>query len=67
MAQQNEDNLKDLRPEFWWNSRTGQVEEGKQSLSIERVGPFETREEAERATEIIAERAKKWVEEEDSF
>ena len=49
---------------FWYNTRTKQVEEGKQSLSIDRVGPFSTREEAERAPQIVAERARKWAEEE---
>lgn len=49
---------------YWFNTRTRTVEEGKQSLSIDRVGPFETREEAERAPEIIAERARQWAEEE---
>lgn len=49
--------------QFWFNKRTGKVEEGPQSLSIDRVGPFATREEAERADEIVAERARKWAEE----
>lgn len=49
---------------FWYNTRTKQVEEGKESLSMDRVGPFSTREEAERAPEILAERARRWAEEE---
>ena len=49
---------------FWFNSRTGQVEEGPQSLSVDRIGPFATREEAARANDIVAERARKWREEE---
>lgn len=48
---------------YWFNVKTGEVEVGKQSLSIDRLGPFETRAEAERATEILQERAKKWAEE----
>lgn len=52
------------RPDEWWyNDRTGQVEHGPQSLGTDRLGPFATREEAERATEIIAERARRWAEE----
>ena len=49
---------------WWYNDRTGEVEEGPQSLGIERVGPFETREEALRAPEIIAERSRAWAAEE---
>jgi len=47
--------------EYWYNTRTGEVEEGKVSNSIDRAGPFATREEAERAPEIIAERSRKWA------
>ena len=49
--------------EWYYNIRTGEVEEGKQSLASELDGPFPTREEAARAPEIIAERARKWAEE----
>lgn len=49
--------------EWWYNRVTGQVEEGPQSLGSERIGPFETREDAARAPEIIAERSRKWAEE----
>ncbi|MCU1557798.1 MAG: methionine aminopeptidase [Microbacteriaceae bacterium] len=49
--------------EWYYNNRTGEVEEGKQSLASELDGPFGTREEAARAPEIIAERARKWAEE----
>lgn len=45
---------------YWFNTRTGEVEEGQLSLAQYRIGPFETREEAERALEVIAERAKAW-------
>ncbi|HEU4807358.1 MAG TPA: methionine aminopeptidase [Homoserinimonas sp.] len=48
--------------EWWYNRVTGEVEEGPQSLSSERDGPFKTREDAARAPEIIAERARKWAE-----
>jgi len=47
--------------EWWYNDRTGEVEEGPQSLSVERIGPFESREEAARAPEIVAERARRWA------
>lgn len=49
--------------EWWFNTKTQEVEEGPQSLAAERVGPFATREEASRANEIIAERARRWAEE----
>jgi hypothetical protein len=50
--------------EWWYNNKTGEVEEGAQSLAVDRDGPFKTREEAARAPEIIAERARKWAQEE---
>jgi hypothetical protein len=50
--------------EWWYNNKTGQVEEGAQSLGSDRDGPFPTREEAARAPQIIAERARRWAEEE---
>ncbi len=49
--------------EWWFNTKTQVVEEGPQSLASDRVGPFATREEASRANEIIAERARRWAEE----
>jgi hypothetical protein len=49
--------------EWWYNRFTGEVEEGAQSLGSERDGPFATKEEAARAPEIIAERSRKWAEE----
>lgn len=57
--------IEDPADTFWFNSRTGQVEEGPQSLSMDRIGPFATREEAARAPEIVEERARKIREEED--
>lgn len=50
--------------EFWFNHRTGEVEEGPQSLGSDRDGPFATREEAARAPEIARERARAWAAEE---
>ncbi|GHD77621.1 hypothetical protein CLV85_1445 [Salinibacterium amurskyense] len=50
--------------QWWYNHKTGEVEEGPQSLAVDRDGPFETRAEAERAPQIIAERARKWAAEE---
>lgn len=44
--------------EYWFNLKTRSVEEGLMSLSLERIGPFSSREEAERGPEIVAQRAK---------
>ncbi len=51
--------------QYWFNSQTGQVEVGPQSLALHRLGPVKTREEAERAPEIIAARAAAWRKEEE--
>jgi len=50
--------------DWWYNRRTGEVEEGPKSLGTDRDGPFKSREDAARAPEIIAERARRWREEE---
>jgi hypothetical protein len=42
---------------------TGEVEQGFQSPAVDRVGPFETRAEAERALEILRANSAKWAEE----
>lgn len=51
--------------QYWFNTKTGLVETGPQSLSLDRIGPFESFEDAKNALEIIAERAKRMAEEED--
>ncbi|MCW2287860.1 methionine aminopeptidase [Leucobacter luti] len=58
--------IEDPGETYWFNTRTGEVEAGPQSLSIDRVGPFTTREEAEHANEIIAERARAWRDEDEA-
>lgn len=55
--------IDDPQETYWFNTHTGQVEVGPQSLAVDRLGPFSTREEAERANEIVAERAKAWADE----
>jgi hypothetical protein len=50
---------------WWYNNKTGQVEEGPQSLGVDRDGPYSSREEAERAPQIARERAAKWAAEDD--
>jgi hypothetical protein len=45
-------------PEEWWfNVKTSQVEFGRLTASANRIGPFATRQLAEQALQIIAERA----------
>jgi len=50
---------------WWYNNKTGEVEEGPQSLGVDRDGPYSSREEAERAPQIARERAAKWAAEDD--
>lgn len=54
----------DRAHQFWYNTSTGEVEEGQQSLASELVGPFATREDAMQAPERLRENARKWAEEE---
>ena len=49
--------------EWFYNIMTGEVEEGRQSLANDLNGPFASREEAQRAPEIIAERSRAWASE----
>jgi hypothetical protein len=49
--------------EWFYNNKTGEVEEGRQSLSADLDGPFASREDAARAPEIIAERSRRWAQE----
>lgn len=50
--------------QWWYNHKTGEVEQGKQSLGSDRDGPYATEAEARRAPEIAAERARAWAAEE---
>ena len=45
--------------EYWFNTETGEVEVEKQTLASNRLGPFDNREDAANALQIIAERAAK--------
>jgi hypothetical protein len=47
--------------EWWYNHKTGEVEEGAQSLSVDRDGPYASRADAERAPEIAKERSRAWA------
>ncbi|CAN5248689.1 hypothetical protein BH11ACT2_BH11ACT2_19080 [soil metagenome] len=50
-----------LMAEWWYNNKTGAVEEGQQSLGSDRDGPYSSKEEAARAVEIARERSRQWA------
>lgn len=52
-----------MSQEYWFNIKTKTVEVGKQSLSLDRIGPFATYEEAARGEQIIADKAQELREE----
>ncbi len=49
---------------FWYNIHTGEVEFGFVSPSVDRVGPFDTHAEAERAPQKLRENSERWAAEE---
>lgn len=49
---------------YWFNMKTGQVEHGLKSASVDRVGPFDTEVEASHALEKMRANSKKWAEDE---
>ena len=51
-------------PKFWFNLKTKQVEQGLKSSSLDRVGPFESAEEAKNAEATIAIRSEEWKKQE---
>jgi len=53
----------DAEHKYWYNSKTGAVEQGFVSASLDRVGPFDTREEAAHAPQKLQENSRKWAEE----
>lgn len=61
MAEGQHEDARDDAQQWWYNHRTGQVEEGRLSLSSDRDGPYATREEAEHAPEIARRRAAEWA------
>jgi len=50
--------------EYWFNTKTGEVEAGKQSIAPYLIGPFHTAAEAEKAWEAVRERSAAWEAEE---
>src|SRR5699024_3297441 len=47
---------------YWYNVKTGEVEDGPQSMWKDRIGPFATREEAANALSIYEQRNRAWDE-----
>lgn len=58
--------VNDPEDTFWYNTRTGEVEAGPQSLGIDRIGPFPTPEAALHGPKLLQERAKKLREEDEN-
>ena len=58
--------MSDEQKEFWFNTKTREVEVGKQVAAIFRIGPFDSADEAAKAPEILAARAKAWRAEDES-
>lgn len=55
----------EYKAEYWFNTKTMSVEVGKQALALYRIGPFETRDEAENALEILRSRSQAWTDEDE--
>ena len=56
----------DGSPMYWWfNTKSGEVEQGLISKSIDRIGPFDTREEALRALDTVRQRSAEWAKSEE--
>ena len=48
------------KKKYYYNIKTGQVEEGRQSAWTQLMGPYPTREAAEHALQIARERTQAW-------
>jgi hypothetical protein len=53
--------MSDGDDKYWYNLSTGEVEFGMLSASVDRVGPFDTAEEAANAPEKLRERSRAWA------
>ncbi|TQL03880.1 SPOR domain-containing protein [Cellulomonas sp. SLBN-39] len=49
-----------MAEEYWFNTRTHEVEAGRRSDWSQVMGPYATREEAERALETARRRTERW-------
>ncbi|WP_313955542.1 SPOR domain-containing protein [Kocuria palustris] len=53
--------------EYWYNLRTGQVEQGQQSDYSQLIGPYASEAEAQKALETAAAKSKAWDDREREF
>lgn len=53
--------------EFYFNTRTKMVEKGRQSSWEHLMGPYDSREEAERALDIAQQRNDEWEDDDDAW
>jgi hypothetical protein len=66
MTQANEQIGSDGSPvEWWFNTKTNEVEYGRLTAAPHRLGPFESAEDAARALEILSARSREWNESEE--
>lgn len=56
--------MSDGDEKYWYNLSTGEVEFGMLSAAVDRVGPFDTAEDAAQAPATLKERSRAWAEEE---
>ena len=54
-------------PEYWFNTATGQVEEGRQSSWTHLLGPYDSREEAQSALDRARRRSEAWDQEDEEW
>ena len=55
-----------MAKKYWFNIKTKEVEFGRRSLSVYRIGPFETEQEALNAEQTVMDRGQKILEEDQS-
>lgn len=69
MAMSYHDELTDPgdKVEYYFNTSTRMVEKGRQSSWEHLLGPYDTREEAERAVETARERTEAWDEDDEEW
>ena len=53
--------------EFWYNLKTREVEVGPQSDYSQLMGPYASREDAQRALQTAAENTKRWDDEDAAY
>lgn len=56
----------DESEKYWYNMTTGEVEYGRLSPAVDRVGPFETENDARHAMEHLRENSERWAAEDEA-